>query len=121
MNVVVHTETDRVDSMVASYLLAKAGQRGIETYEWLVSIMRRTDGASSVALVAESVSGVLTSVSGSAVLHSLQGDLEAGAEVILAAREHAGSIRLRGLALPGDRMTKNLFEEARLPAQVLLH
>jgi hypothetical protein len=25
------------------------------------------------------------------------------------------------LALPGDRQTKNLFEEARLPAQVLLH
>ena len=42
-------------------------------------------------------------------------------EVIECARAHFREVKFRGLALPGDRLTKNLFEEARMPAQMLLH
>ena len=63
----------------------------------------------------------LLASAGSAVLHCLQGDLANAGEVIECARAHFREVKFRGLALPGDRLTKNLFEEARMPAQMLLH
>lgn len=121
MSAAILRDPDKVDDLVASYAALRTGQRGIEAYLWFVSTLRRTAGSESVAVIGSATSGILTFAAGAAVLHSLQGDLERGADVISAARAHAGSMTFRGLALPGDRLTKNLFEEARLPAQMLLH
>lgn len=121
MSTTISRERAKVDELVSAYTALKVGQRGIEAYCWFVATLRNVTGSESVAIIGPATSGVLTLASDAAVLHSLQGDLENGAEIIAAARSHAGSTTFRGLALPGDRLTKNLFEEARLPAQMLLH
>lgn len=121
MSVRIESDPSRVEQLVSSYAAEKAGQRGIAAYEWFVSALRAAVDSRSVAVLGSRTFGVLTTSAGAAVLHSLQGELDAGGEVIAAARSHAGSLVFRGLALPGDRLTKNLFEEARLPAQMLLH
>jgi hypothetical protein len=111
-----------IDSIVAAYAESRTGQRGIGTYTWLVAILRDHPGSTSTAVRHGSSSAVVTVVEGAAVLHSLSGDPADSAVVIEQVREsQAQDAALRGLALPGDRQTKNLFEEARLPAQVLLH
>lgn len=111
-----------VDSIVAGYADARTGQRGIATYTWLVSVLRAHPGSNSTALEHGSSRAVVTVVDGVAVLHSLSGEPEDSTVVIARVRETYGqNAAMRGLALPGDRQTKNLFEEARLPAQVLLH
>lgn len=113
---------DSVDSIVAGYVESRVGQRGISAYAWLVSVLRAHPGSTSTAVRHGSSSAVVTVVDGAAVLHSLTGEPEDSAVVIEQVREsHGRDAALRGLALPGDRQTKNLFEEARLPAQVLLH
>ena len=121
MSATISRDATRVEGLVAAYADIKAGQRGIDAYRWFVSTLCGVPGAESVAVLGPATFAVLTLVADAAVLHSLQGDLEAGADVIAAARSHAGTTAFRGLALPGDRLTKNLFEEARLPAQMLLH
>ena len=111
-----------VDSVVADYADSRTGQRGIAAYTWLVAVLRAHPGSTSTVAVHGSSSAVVTVVDGAAVLHSLTGQPEDSAIVIEHVREsHGRNGALRGLALPGDRLTKNLFEEARLPAQVLLH
>ena len=111
-----------VDSIVLAYAESRTGQRGIAAYIWLVSVLRTHPTSTSTTLTYGSSSAVVTVVDGAAVLHCLSGDPADSAAVIERARESFGSTAsLRGLALPGDRQTKNLFEEARLPAQVLLH
>lgn len=111
-----------VESIVTGYAASRTGQRGIIAYTWLVSVLRAHPGSSSTAVGHGSSCAVVTVVDGAAVLHSLSGDPEDSAVVIEQVRESYGrNAALRGLALPGDRQTKNLFEEARLPAQVLLH
>ena len=121
MTVAISGDSAKVEELVAAYAEIKAGQRGIDAYRWFVSMLRGVPGSESVAVLGPATFAVLTLVADSAVLHGLQGELEAGGDVISAARSYAGSASFRGLALPGDRMTKNLFEEARLPAQMLLH
>jgi len=110
-----------VDALIEAYVAARAGQRGIDAYAWLVGVLRADiDSHSSIVRHASSAA-VVTTIGGASVLHSLSGDAADAAVVIELARElHAGT-QIRGLALPGDRATKNLFEEARMPAQVLLH
>lgn len=108
-------------SIVDAYTASRAGQRGIEAYGWFISVLRAYPGSSSAVVSHGSASAVVTVVNGAAVLHSLTGEPVDAAVVIERARELHPSIALRGMALPGDRQTKNLFEEARLPAQVLLH
>jgi hypothetical protein len=111
-----------VDSIVIAYANSRTGQRGIDAYMWLVSVLRAHSTSTSTTLSHGSSSAVVTVVDGAAVLHCLSGDPVDSAAIIEWARESFGSTAtLRGLALPGDRETKNLFEEASLPAQVLLH
>jgi hypothetical protein len=109
------------DALVAEYAASRDGQRGILAYSWLVAVLRGHAGSTDTVISHESASAVLTLVDGAAVLHSLSGDPSHAAIVIERARDIHPTCALRGLALPGDRLTKNLFEEARLPAQVLLH
>jgi len=111
-----------IESIVAAYAESRTGQRGIGAYTWLVAILVDHPGSTSTAVRHGSSSAVVTVVDDAAVLHCLSGDPTDSAVVIEHARAVFGSTAaLRGLALPGDRQTKNLFEEARLPAQVLLH
>jgi hypothetical protein len=111
-----------VDSIVVAFADSRAGQRGVDAYMWLVSVLRTHPTSTSTTLTHGSSSAVITVVAGAAVLHCLSGDPADSAAVIERAKEFFGSTAaLRGLALPGDRQTKNLFEEARMPAQVLLH
>ncbi len=111
-----------VESIVAAYAESRAEQRGIDAYMWLVSVLRTHSAATSTTLLHGSSSAVVTVADGAAVLHCLAGDPVDSAAVIEQARKSLGTtVLLRGLALPGDRQTKNLFEEAKLPAQVLLH
>lgn len=121
MSASVSVNPEDVDRLFSAYRESKAGQRGIDSYLWFVRLMYASTDAQTVAVIGEKSAGLVTVVSDSAVLHCLQGDLERGAEVISAARAYSPSSTFRGLALPGDRLTKNLFEEARLPAQVLMH
>lgn len=115
------TETS-VESVVVDYAESRTGQRGISAYTWFVSVLRTHPGSTSNTVSHGSSSAVVTVVDGGAVLHSLSGDPADAAIVIDQVRDSLGAeASLRGLALPGDRQTKNLFEEARLPAQVLLH
>ena len=114
--------TPTVESIVAAYAESRAGQRGVLAYTWLVSLLRAHAGSSSTAVTHGSSCAVVTVVDGTAVLHSLSGEPADSAAVIEHARQILGAATvLRGLALPGDRQTKNLFEEAKMPAQVLLH
>lgn len=110
-----------VVDLIDRYREFKTGQRGIDAYLWFVETLRAGPDSHSVGILGDAASGILTMSAGAAVLHCLQGDLSQGAEIIAASRAHQPSLTFRGLALPGDRLTKNLFEEARLPAQMLLH
>lgn len=121
MSTSVSLNREEIDRLLSSYETSKAGQRGIDSYLWFVRLLHSSAAAHTVAIFGDKAAGLVTVVSKSAVLHCLQGDLEWGAEVISAAREYSATSTFRGLALPGDRLTKNLFEEARLPAQMLMH
>lgn len=106
---------------VSAYRANRVGQRGIDTYAWIVDLMGAQPDSRSVLVTHGAASGVVTAVSGSAVLHCLDGPAQDAALVIDYARSLHPDAIIRGLALPGDRQTKNLFEEARMPAQLLLH
>ncbi len=121
MSASIVDDESRVLDLISAYAAQKDGQRGIETYLWIVAMLRDAANAHSYAVIGDSASGVVTTSAGSAVLHCLQGDLANAGEVIESARTHFREVKFRGLALPGDRLTKNLFEEARMPAQMLLH
>ncbi|MBM3730153.1 MAG: hypothetical protein FJW44_04960 [Actinobacteria bacterium] len=111
-----------VASVVSGYAESHAGQRGIDAYNWLVCLLQAHPGSTSTAVSHGSSSAVVTVVDGAVVLHSLSGEAADSAVLLMHARDAYGAdTALRGLALPGDRQTKNLFEEAGLPAQVLLH
>ena len=112
---------DEVSDFIQNYARDRVGQRGIETYLWLIDVMRSAHGSSSVILRSDLIQAVLTDLPECAVVHCISGDMSLGAQLVDAARGRTSSKHLRGLALPGDRLTKNLFEEARLPAQVLVH
>ena len=106
---------------VSTYRTNRVGQRGIDTYSWIVDLIGSQPNSRSVLVNHGAASGVVTAVSGSAVLHSLDGPAQDAALVIDHARSLHPGVIVRGLALPGDRQTKNLFEEARMPAQLLVH
>ena len=113
---------EEVDASLARFLGERTGARGIEAYSWLVSVLRSAPGASSVVYRYNEAEGVVTSCAGQYVIHSLTGDNDVDRAMIISrAKDVYKEGFVRGLALPGDRRTKNLFEEARLPAQVLLH
>jgi hypothetical protein len=111
-----------VDTAVGRFLGERTDARGVASYSWLVSVLRSAPGATSVVYACGEATGVVTSCAGQFVVHSLAGEDDSERAGII---DHAKTLhdagRIRGLALPGDRRTKNLFEEARLPAQVLLH
>lgn len=121
MAVTESPEPRTVAEIVSRFLSERDGARGAATYEWLVRSLTVVPGASNVALLTEVASGVLTTCNGAAILHSLVGNDADRAAIIAHAKSMCADLVLRGLALPGDRSTKNLFEEARMPAQVLLH
>lgn len=111
-----------IDETIARFLAERAGSRGVETYAWIVSVLRSAPDASSETHRHGTAACVVTSCAGQFVIHSLVGDDDADrASIIDHVKERHEHGSIRGLALPGDRRTKNLFEEARLPAQVLLH
>ena len=121
---VVSTSLDvaTVASVIKHFSDERAGTRGIDAYMWFVDTLRSATGASDIVLACGEAAGILTSANGSAVLHSLIGESDAErGEIIAHAKGLRPGLQLRGLALPGDRRTKNLFEEARMPAQVLVH
>jgi hypothetical protein len=117
----VTDDATRVASCVNAYRANRAGQRGIDTYAWLVDLLGAQTGSRSSLVTVGSATGVVTSVAGSAVLHCLDGPAPEAASVIEHVRSMNPGVTVRGLALPGDRLTKNLFEEARMPAQLLVH
>ena len=120
----VSTSTDAatVTSVIKRFSDERAGTRGVDAYAWIVDTLRSATDASDTVLVCGEAAGILTTANGAAVLHSLIGDSDAErGEIIAHAKGLQRSLKLRGLALPGDRRTKNLFEEARMPAQVLVH
>lgn len=121
MIVALSNDPASVDSTIGAYRAIKEGQRGISTYSWIVDTLRSHPGSESIVITGPGAAAVVTIAGGSAVLHSLQGEAEPAAEIIAAARERYANVIFRGLALPGDRQTKNLFEEARMPAQLLMH
>lgn len=104
--------------------------RGVETYRWLVGLATRDTGATSTGIVASLNGGavgmgVVVHGGGSFLLHGVfvaptfRG-IGVGRSIVLEAREMAAGSALRTLALPGDRRTKNLFEQAGMPAQVII-
>ena len=120
----VSTSTDAatVTSVIKRFSDERAGTRGVDAYVWIVDTLRSATDASDTALACGEAAGVLTTANGAAVLHSLVGESdEERGEIIAYAKSLKSNLKLRGLALPGDRRTKNLFEEARMPAQVLVH
>jgi len=120
----VSTSTDvaTISKVIERFAGERIDARGIDTYVWIVDILRSATDASDTALACGEAAGVLTTANGAAVLHSLIGESdEERGEIIAYAKSLKSNLKLRGLALPGDRRTKNLFEEARMPAQVLVH
>ena len=120
----VSTSTDAaaVTNVIKRFSDERAGTRGVDAYGWIVDTLRSAAGSSDTVLACGEAAGILTSVNGAAVLHSLIGESDAQrGEIIAHAKTLQPGLKLRGLALPGDRRTKNLFEEARMPAQVLVH
>jgi hypothetical protein len=112
---------DSSKAIIDAYVASRSGQRGIEAYAWFVAVLRSHPGSTSTVTTHGGARAVVTVANGAAVLHSLTGDPADAAQVIEKSRQANTQYVLRGMALPGDRQTKNLFEEARLPAQVLLH
>lgn len=119
---VVTSESDvtAIDAVVTRFVDERAGSRGVGAYEWLVATLRAVPGSESRAISTGGAAAVLTTCNSSMVVHSLVGPDEDRAVLIEHARSIA-TVNVRGLALPGDRLTKNLFEEAKMPAQILLH
>lgn len=120
-SVSVDTTRNGVDAVVGRFLEERSGSRGVEAYEWLVATLRSVPGSISHVITVDDASAVVTTCNHSTVIHSLVGPDERRAILIEHARASASGAKIRGLALPGDRMTKNLFEEARMPAQILVH
>lgn len=114
--------TQSVDNAVQQFLDERAGTRGVDAYAWLVSVLRASPGSSSIVYLCGAAKAVVTSSFDQFVIHSLTGEDDAERATII---DHVRGLHpddpVRGLALPGDRRTKNLFEEAHLPAQALLH
>ena len=121
MNPTESTSVDDVDGALASYLRRREGQRGIDTYGWVVRVLRSSASAAAHVLTASDATAMIIDTDECRVICCLDGSPETCAKLIEYARSDSKTIRLRGLALPGDRVTKNLFEEARLPAQLLIH
>ena len=104
--------------------------RGSEAYHWLVDLATRTEGAAASGILASlnggSVGmGIVVHCGDSALLHGVfvaptfRG-IGIGRSIVEEARIAAGNSTLRTLALPGDRRTKNLFEQAGMPAQLIV-
>jgi GNAT superfamily N-acetyltransferase len=103
-------------------------RRGVVAYRWIVSCLKQL-GESSVVLglVENQAAGIcwVTTTNGASVVHTLyvaeryRGQRLAS-KMLEMAKLHAGDVPLRALALPGDRNTKNLFERAGMPAQLIV-
>lgn len=104
--------------------------RGVETYLWLASLATRDTGATVTGILASLNGGavgmgIVVEDGDSALLHSVfvapafRG-IGVGRAIVLEAHSLAGESMLRTLALPGDRRTKNLFEQAGMPAQLIV-
>lgn len=121
INVVSDASETGIDSVVRRFLDERQGSRGVDTYEWLVGTLRRVPNSHSHVISVGSAAAVVTSCDSSVVVHCIVGPDDERAALIAHIKVTSADTHVRGLALPGDRMTKNLFEEARMPAQVLIH
>ena len=104
--------------------------RGVEAYRWLVSLASGESGATSIGIVASLNGGavgmgIVVRGTSSFLLHGVfvapafRG-IGVGRALVLESREVASGSVVRTLALPGDRRTKNLFEQAGMPAQLIV-
>jgi len=104
--------------------------RGLATYRWLVSLATRDESAVITGIVDQLNGGavgmgMVVRHADSALLHgvfvapSFRG-IGVGRSIVQEARAVADCVTLRTLALPGDRRTKNLFEQAGMPAQLIV-
>ena len=110
-----------VEDAIDSYLKRREGQRGIDTYGWMVRLLCTSRSATPRVLMTSTATAIVVDSDEGWVICCLDGAPETCAALIEHVRKDSNGIRIRGLALPGDRTTKNLFEEARLPAQLLIH
>lgn len=108
----------------------ESAPRGVDSYRWLVGLATREEGATITGIVASLNNGavgmgIVVSGPESALLHGVfvaptfRG-IGVGRAIVQEARAVAGPLTLRTLALPGDRRTKNLFEQAGMPAQLIV-
>lgn len=104
--------------------------RGLSAYRWLVGLATSEDGATVTGLVASLNGGavgmgVVVRNADNALLHGVfvaptfRG-IGVGRSLVQEARSITQDAVLRTLALPGDRRTKNLFEQAGMPAQLIV-
>jgi GNAT superfamily N-acetyltransferase len=104
--------------------------RGVDAYRWIVEVALRGPESLQIGLVAslnESAvgMGIIIRTRGHALLHGVYvapafRGIGIGRNIVMAGRQATQGDRLLALALPGDRQTKNLFEQAGMPAQVLV-
>jgi GNAT superfamily N-acetyltransferase len=132
-------ETDESDSALVA-LRSLAGHdlaapdetevRGLDAYQWIVEVTLQSTDSHQIGLIAslnESAvgMGMIVRTREHALLHSVYvapafRGIGIGRSIVLAGRQAAQDDRLLALALPGDRQIKNLFEQAGMPAQILV-
>jgi GNAT superfamily N-acetyltransferase len=104
--------------------------RGLATYRWLVNLASSDSAAEITGILADLNGGtvgmgVVVRNKDSALLHSVfvatafRG-IGVGRAIVQEARSVTDGLVLRTLALPGDRRTKNLFEQSGMPAQLIV-
>lgn len=118
---------ERARDLLETWLNNRDGVRGVSSYRWLVHLLMK-DGEGAVIenkrmrCVAVRNSGRVW-MCAAEIIDAAESDERAASEsdFLSEVRLWGGEDVLCGLALPGDRATKNLFESLGMPAQVLLH
>lgn len=113
----------RARETLDAWILERDGVRGVACYRWITDVLMRDgryalieDGGASCVVVLNNGRAIIT-----ALVTEPDYSSEQLGHLIDSIREWSGPVTIGGLALPGDRVTKNIFEALGMPAQILAH
>jgi hypothetical protein len=123
---VIDEDPERAREALDTWLDSRDGTRGVASYRWLVGLSTR--GGECAVIDGGGVKCVVVRNNGRVLMCAAEiTNMEESSSVtplsdfLTEVTSWAGNDVVCGLALPGDRATKNMFEALRMPAQVLLH
>jgi len=126
----VNADDARVSALMAGLQAPLNAARGALELNWLVQAIRGSDRAKEThlaGLINDKVVAIAIylQVNEGVVLHFLHvlqdfRRVGVGAALLRTVCENADGAHIMGLALPGDRAMKNLYEQNAMPAKVIM-